>query len=159
MTRRVVVVRKGASVEEALRLMAHGHVSGLPVVDVAGKVIGMITESDVLLRGQHPVESDDVGLPGVEAPGDDRVTAAYRKGRATRVEDAMSSRVIAFGPQSSVSDIARVMIERGINRVPIIDGERLVGIISRGDIIRSMAAMPVDADQTSDDGRILIEGP
>ncbi len=157
MTRSVVVIRKGASIEEALRLMAQSHVSGLPVVDVNGKLIGIVTESDVLLRGQHLIDRDSVPLPGTFVSDPDRVTSAYRKGRAVRVEDAMTAKVVSFRPDSLVSDIARVMIERNINRVPIVDGERIVGIVSRGDIIRSMVSQPLDNDVDRDeDERIPI---
>jgi CBS domain-containing protein len=144
MTRDVVTIHKGSSIEEALRLMSARHISGLPVVDVDGQLVGMLTESDVLLRGQAEIARHAAPLPGLGAREHDRVSEAYRKARAVTVEDAMTKDVIAFGEHSSVADIARVMIERDINRVPVVRGRQVVGIISRRDVIRSMAALEFD---------------
>lgn len=146
MTRDVVTIHKGSSIEEALRLMSARNISGLPVVDVDGHLVGMITESDVLLRGQAEISPNGGPLPGLRARDPDRVTEAYRKARAVTVGDAMTKDVIAFSEDSSVADIARVMIERDINRVPVLRGRKVVGIISRRDVIRSMAALQFDAE-------------
>ncbi|MEI6914061.1 MAG: CBS domain-containing protein [Armatimonadota bacterium] len=146
MTRNVTVVKKGTSIEEALKLMANKHVSGLPVVDVDGKLVGVITESDLLLRGQRMGDSGHAPLPGTVSPGSDRVSEAYFKAGAATVEEAMTPNVIAFEPKSSVADISRVMIQKQINRVPIVSAGKVVGIISRSDIIRSMAELPFLSD-------------
>lgn len=144
MTRDVATIHKGASIEQALRLMAARHVSGLPVVDVDGGLVGMISERDVLLRGQGEVAGSPATLPGVPSPEHDPVSEAYRKARAVTVEDAMTRDVVAYEEESSVADIARKLIERNINRVPIVRGRKVVGIVSRGDIIKSMAALAFD---------------
>jgi len=146
MTRRVITIRKGSPVEQALRLMSENHVSGLPVVDVDGRLVGMITESDLLLRGMPEESPGAAPLSGWVAQEPDRVTEVYRKGSARLVEEAMTSKVVFFAEDSSVADIARVMTERNINRVPIVKDGKVVGIVSRGDIIRSMAALEFDGE-------------
>ena len=140
MTREIVTIRKGASIEEALRLMAENHVSGLPVVDADGCIEGIITESDVLLKGQVRVAPPSVDLLSRQAVPDEIVEDMYRRARGHRVEDAMTRRVITFSEDSAVTDIARVMIEQNINRVPILHDCHVVGIVSRRDIVRAMAA-------------------
>jgi CBS domain-containing protein len=135
----VVSIKKGASVEQAVKLMAEKHVSGLPVVDVDNRVIGIITENDVLLKDQAPVPHPRMALYGWYVVPDELIAEAYRKARGVLVEDAMTKKVTAFDEESAVSDIARVMVEKGINRVPITKNGKLAGIVSRADIVRAMA--------------------
>ena len=139
MTRDVVSIRKGASVEQAVKLMAQKGVSGLPVVDVDNRVVGIITETDVLLKGQTEVPIPRMALYGWYVAPDDAIAEAYRKARGVLVEDAMTEKVITFDEESEVSDIARAMVEHKINRVPITTGGKLVGVVSRADIVRAMA--------------------
>jgi len=140
MTRDVVTIKKGASVEEALRLMACNRVSGLPVVDVDNRLVGIITESDLLLKGQFAPTPRDTEPPGIFAPKHGGITEAHRKAQAETVEQAMTKKVLWFEEDSLVSDIARAMVEHAVNRVPILRDGVVVGIVSRMDIIRSLAA-------------------
>ncbi|MCE5323044.1 CBS domain-containing protein [bacterium] len=139
MTRDVVTVHKGSSIEEALRLMACNNISGLPVVDADGDLQGIITESDLLLKGQISLPDAVAHKNSLFAPHPDGVEEAYRRSQARLVEDAMTKRVLTFLEDSIVSDIAREMIEHAVNRVPILRGRRVVGIISRKDIIQALA--------------------
>lgn len=149
MNRDVVTVKKGASVEEALKLMTKHHVSGLPVVDADGYIVGIITESDLLLKDQAPVLDKPRPIKGHQPVPEEVLEKAYKKARAELVEDAMTKDVIAFSEDSLVADIARVMVELGINRVPIIRDRKVVGIISRMDIIKAMAASLTPATDTA----------
>lgn len=154
MTRDVVTARKGTSIEEAMRLMAKHQVSGLPVVDTEGCLVGIITESDVLLKGLHAPSEMRVEV-GLFAPEPDAVDDAYRRAQSQCVEDAMTKKVVAFMENSLVVDIARAMIERAVNRVPIVDGCKVVGIVSRRDVIRAMSkAVHPTGDYDADEVRV-----
>ncbi|MHB9036457.1 MAG: CBS domain-containing protein [Armatimonadota bacterium] len=139
MTHDVVTIRKGSSVDEALRLMACNNISGLPVVDSEGYLVGIITESDLLLKGQISLPDAQAHSNGIFAPHPDGVEEAYRRSHETLVEDAMTRKVLAFMEDSIASDIAREMIEHAVNRVPIIKDRKVVGIVSRRDIILALA--------------------
>lgn len=141
MTRDVVSIKKGSSVEQAIKLLAQHRVSGLPVVDVDGRVVGIVTENDLLLKDQIQVPYPRMALYGWYVVPDDLVADAYRKARGVLVEDAMTKKVLTFDEESDVADIVRAMIEHKINRVPITKAGKLVGIVSRADIIRAMAEM------------------
>jgi len=145
MTRDVVTARKGTSIETAVRLMADNRVSGLPVVDTEGFLLGMISESDVLLKDINAL-SETRGTPhGIFAPRPYGVDEAYRRAQSQLVEEAMTKKVVVFSEDSLVVDIAQTMIEHAINRVPIVDGRKLIGIVSRHDVISAMAkAIPTD---------------
>ncbi|MEN6358399.1 MAG: CBS domain-containing protein [Armatimonadota bacterium] len=139
MTRDVITVRKGSSIEEALRLMACNNISGLPVVDSDGHLQGIITESDLLLKGQISLPDAVAYKNSLFAPHPDGVEEAYRRSQAKLVEDAMTRKVLTFMEDSIVSDIAREMIEHAVNRVPILRERKVVGIVSRKDIIQALA--------------------
>lgn len=159
MTRDPITIRKGATVEEALRLMAEHRVSGLPVTDVAGCLEGIITESDLLLKGQAVPPRYRSKVSGVFAPKPDGLEEAHRKAQANTVEEAMTRRVLVFSEDSLVVDIARALMEQAVNRVPIVRDCKVVGIVSRMDIVRAMAkaANGYDYDSEGDTraGRVI----
>jgi len=160
MERNVITIRKGASIEEALQLMAENNISGMPVVDIDGNIVGMISETDVLLKGQSNPPARRRALYGLWIMPDELVDEIYRRSHAALVEEAMTTKVITFTEESAVTDIARVMIEHNINRVPIVRDGKIVGIISRSDIVRAMARLingPMPADVDDDDDRKVIE--
>lgn len=140
MTRDIVTVHKSSTVDEALQLMADHKISGLPVVDTDGNLEGVITESDLLLKGQlgHSTPGG-AKLEGLFAPQLDGIAEAYRRSKAALVEEAMTKRVLTFQEESLVVDIARAMIEFAVNRVPITRGRKVVGVVSRGDIVKALA--------------------
>ena len=139
MTRDVITIRKGSSIDEALRLMACNNVSGLPVVDSDNHLVGILTESDVLLKGQYSPPSMSNIPVGIFAPQIEGVDEAYRRAQSTLVEEAMTNKVLAYMEDSLVVDIARAMIEHAINRVPIIRDNQVVGIVSRLDVVKALA--------------------
>ncbi len=140
MTRDVVTTHKGSSIGEALNKMANSKVSGLPVVDGDNCLQGIITESDVLLKGQAALCDQHAQPNGLFTPHPDGIDEAYRRAQAELVEDAMTRKVLTFMEDALVVDIARAMIEHAVNRVPIVnDGCRVVGIVSRRDVVKALA--------------------
>ena len=108
----VITVREDTPISEAAHLLVEHQVSGLPVVNSEHAVKGIITERDVLLR--HEL---------IEYVG-----------------DIMTSSVITVEASTSLSDIGQLLLEHGIKRVPVMRGERLVGVVSRTDVIRGQLA-------------------
>lgn len=153
MTRKVITIHKGSSVEEALRLMACNNVSGLPVVDADGYLQGIITESDLLLKGQIALPDAVAHKNSLFAPHPDGVEEAYRRSHAKLVEDAMTTKVLTFIETSLLADIAREMIEHAVNRVPILRDRKVVGIVSRKDIIYALAKESNGFDECSSKSR------
>lgn len=153
MTREVITIRKGASIEEALKLMACNDISGLPVVDIENNLIGIITESDVLLKGQYiPTESYSPINNSIFKPRTEGIVEAYRRAQASLVEEAMTRKVLVFMEDSFVVDIARAMIEQAVNRVPIIREGKVIGIVSRKDVVKALArAASVNSNYCGDD--------
>ena len=151
MTRDVVTIKKGSSIEEALKLMACNGISGLPVVDCEGNLIGIITESDLLLKGQIATSDKHARRNSLFIPHPDGIAEAYRRAQLDLVEEAMTRKVLAFMEESLVADIARRMIEHAVNRVPILRVNKVVGIVSRRDVIMALAQATVGDSICGDD--------
>ncbi len=126
------------------RLMSH-HVGGFPVVD-GGKLVGMVTRSDLvrILEVEHTID-DQLSDPALGAPGSSDEDARSRGARigarleAMTVADVMVHDVSSVSPEASVAEAAETMVERGIHRLPVVDGERLVGIVTSLDLARLVA--------------------
>ncbi len=132
MTREVATVPPGASVKEIARQIAQRRVSALPVVDVEGQVLGVVSEADLLLkagRSEPPRRSHLFG------PRPSR--AEREKAEGFTAADLMTSPALTVAPEAALADAARLMRERGVKRLVAVDDRgKLTGIISRGDVIR-----------------------
>ncbi len=140
MTRNVLVVGPQTPVTEIARIMwAHG-VSGLPVVE-GGRVVGIVTELDLLVRNAHLhmptyLRVLDVMIPlGNPRQWDEQM----RRALGTVAADIMSHPMITTTSDTDLADAATVMLDRRVNPLPVVDGGRLVGIISRSDFVRLLA--------------------
>jgi CBS domain-containing protein len=132
MTRKVVTVQPGATLKDAARLLVEHRISGLPVVDNEDHVLGVVTEADVLSK-----EADEL-LPSPLAwlVGFD-VEVDRSKLEARLVGEAMTTPALTIEAYRPVSLAARRMIERGVNRLPVVEDGKLVGIVTRADLVRA----------------------
>lgn len=118
MTRKVITIHPETSVQEAAQLLDQYRISGLPVIDARDSLIGIITEADIIGKVNRYGLLDQDGL---------------------RVADIMSREVITVDEDTPVGDIATLLTERKIKRVPVVRQGRVVGIVSRGDIVHAVA--------------------
>jgi CBS domain-containing protein len=139
MTTSVHAVRPHQTLREAVELMAAQHVSGLPVVDADGKVLGMVTEADLIDEHKREAAIPRTALFGLYPIPDAATIAAYEGGMKLQVQEVMSKPAVTASEETSLHELADLMVRRHINRVPIVRGERLVGIVSRADLVRSLA--------------------
>jgi CBS domain-containing protein len=141
MTKDVVTVKIDTTVPEVARLMATKGISGVPVLDDTDCLVGMVTENDLLLRHGHPKSPPRLALFGLWVVPDEAVETAYKSARPAAVaEDVMTRHVVTFAEDDDVDDIAEAMVRKDINRVPIMRDCKLVGIVSRADILKAIAA-------------------
>jgi CBS domain-containing protein len=134
MTYAVTTVREDTPFKEIAEILIEMDVSGLPVVDEDGLVIGIVTESDLLNKEAYPRrETGRIGRLATRLAGDE---PSVRKAAGVTAGDVMSAPVISVGSDDTVHDAARLMIERGVKRLPVMDGGRLVGIVTRHDLVR-----------------------
>jgi CBS domain-containing protein len=138
MTRNVLTVAGGTPVAEAIRLMLDNRVSGLPVLDDRGKVVGMLTEGDLLRRSETATERHRPRwLEILRGPG--RMAEEYVRTHARRVEEIMTRDVVGVTEDAPLDEIVTLMERHRIKRVPVFDREALVGMVSRADLLRALA--------------------
>jgi CBS domain-containing protein len=140
MTRDVAVVHPETSLLEAVKLMAHRRISGMPVVDGAGAIVGVISEGD-LVRWHEGYTERQARWLDMLAEGFD-LAAAFLAGiqeQHRKVKSVMSSNVTTVTEEMPARDVASLMCAKNIKRVPVVRDGRLVGIVARSDLIRALA--------------------
>lgn len=148
MRREVVTFQPGESVAEVARALRERGISGGPVVD-GGRVVGIVSEADLLSLLEFPQMRIETILPTpfdiLELPvrmglSLKELEERVRRTSATKVEEVMTREVVSIGPDASIGEAARLMMAKGVNRLPVLDREkRLVGIVTRGDLVSSLA--------------------
>jgi CBS domain-containing protein len=140
MTTAVVTVDPKSTIAQAIRLMLQRKISGLPVVDAAGHVVGMVTEGDLLRRAETGTERHRPRwLEFLLGPG--YLAEEYTHTHGRKVEEVMTPSPVTAGEDTSLDEIVRLMEKRQIKRVPIMRGERLVGIVSRANLLHALAGL------------------
>ncbi|WP_431323777.1 CBS domain-containing protein [Rhizobium sp. YTU87027] len=139
MTTNVVSISPAVGVRHAVAVMIQNNISGLPVVDDESRVCGMLTEGDLLLRREIRLAPRAVRSAELISEID---LERYICSHGWSVADVMSQDVIVARPDSEVSDIAESLQAHRIKRLPIVEDGRLVGIVSRRDILRIIVETP-----------------
>jgi CBS domain-containing protein len=156
MTTQVVTATADAPVTAVAALLLQHHISGVPVVDAEGQVIGMIGESDLLHRIAAQAKPRRSWWRAL-FPGPDDDPAEFIKIHGMRAANVMTPDVISVSEETSVEDIARLMEERKIRRVPVVRDKKLMGLVSRADLLRVMVATSTRAAPPSLDDKALRE--
>ena len=138
MTMGVVTVANDAPINEAIRLMLQRKISGLPVVDPSGALIGMVTEGDFLRRSELGTQRAARWIElllGTGKLAEDYVHAAGRK-----VRDVMTDEVRTVEEETPLDEVVAAMERHKIKRVPVLRGDKLVGIVTRANLLHALAA-------------------
>ena len=136
MTKNVIKIRADGDFNEATTLLSENRISGLPVVDEEDRVVGVITERDVLamagMRREHGFKDIIRYVLGEPLP---------KPAESRLLRDVMSSPAMTTGPDADIREVALRLDEKRIKRLPVVDEQgRLIGVISRADIVRAIGA-------------------
>lgn len=142
MTTKLVTVGPETSVKDVVALLVEHKVSGIPVVDAEGKVLGMVSEGDVLRKKIAPKTPDVLSILGamVYYDGAKEYQEAFRKMAANTAQEIMTEPVIAVDVDDDFGKVGQVILDHHIKRVPVLDKGKLVGLISRSDLVKLMLA-------------------
>jgi CBS domain-containing protein len=133
MTKHVVTATPETPLKRVARMLTRYRISGVPIVDADGKVVGVVTEADILCKEQGLAPEPGGLLGWLFEKADEEGSRLLARTAA----EAMTSPPVTIAPQASVTEAARIMTTRHINRLPVVDGDTLVGIISRADLVRA----------------------
>jgi CBS domain-containing protein len=157
MTREVVSVRADMRVGQIARVFREHQLSGLPVIDEAGELVGIITELDMVKRHARPQMPAFLPLLGAYIPlGTKEYKESLRRITGVTAEDIMTTPVNTISPDASVEDAATVMVSNRSNPLPVVDDNgRMVGIISRTDILGVIEEMELRLEREGEDAQGL----
>jgi CBS-domain-containing membrane protein len=137
MTRDVLTVGQDTPVREAIRLMLDNKISGLPVLGDGGKVVGILTEGDLLRRGELGTERQRPRwLEVLMGPG--RMAGEYVRTHGRKVAEVMTTELVSVAGDTSLEELVHLMERHRIKRLPVLDGDVLIGLVSRADLLRSL---------------------
>ena len=161
MTRGVATIRPDETVRVAARTMLRFGISGLPVVDAAGRLVGIVTEGDFLRRAETGTERRHPRLLEILL-GPGRLADEYVHSHGRKVEEVMTPNVITVSADTPLQDVVRIMEQRRIKRVPVLSDGKVVGIISRANLVQALARLADEAPASRGDDeairtRILAE--
>jgi CBS domain-containing protein len=158
MTVRVVTIAPDATVQEAAKLMLERGVSALPVVDKSGKLVGIISEGDLMRRAETGTERKASWWLDFIS-GTDRLAYDFVKAHSTKVADVMTSGVVVAKPDTPLNEVAKLLEDNRIKRVPVVEEGMLIGVVSRANLLQALAsARPrsAPAEQTDSELRDVI---
>ena len=151
MTSDVFVVSPDDTVADAVKKLAENNISGSPVIDNDGALVGMITETDILnalkvkykrLQMVYPSLSL-VSVAFVEEFDDKEAIVAFKEISNSKVSELMTKDVVTVEDKSELGSAIRLMMEKGVNRLPVMEAGKILGIVSRADIIKGLASSEI----------------
>lgn len=139
MVSNVISVGPGASVQDVAALLLRNHISAAPVVDEKGALLGIVSEGDLMRRSESGTERRR--SPWLELFVSKQSAAAeYVKSHSRKVTDVMTRRVVTATPETSLAELAGLLEKNAIKRVPIVKDNKVVGIVSRANLLQALAS-------------------
>jgi CBS domain-containing protein len=157
MVRNVVTVRPDTDVADAIKLLAEHDVSALPVLDKDGNLIGMLSEADLIHRAEIGTEKHRPWWQEA-VTGATTLAEEFAKSHGKKVGEVMTTGVISVTEETPLSEIAALFERKRIKRVPVVKNGKLVGIVSRSNLIQALASVVGHIDQHDEtDRQIRLE--
>jgi CBS domain-containing protein len=154
MTRSVITIAPDATILEGANIMLRHHVSGLPVVDAAGKLVGIVSEGDFVRRREIGTQrKHGRWLKFLLGAGTAATDYVHEYGR--KISDVMTNEPLTIAEDATLEEIVTLMETNGIKRLPVMHGDKLVGIVSRANLLQAVASLAREIpDPTADDDHI-----
>ncbi len=140
MSRQVITVGVDTPIAEAINTMLAHHISGLPVLDSAGKLAGILSEGDFVRRAEIGTDRKR-GRWLTCLAGAERIALDFEREHGRKVGEIMTSNPATIAEDTSLEEIAQVMESRSVKRLPVMRGDQLVGIVTRADFLPAVAKL------------------
>jgi len=154
MTHSVITITPDATILEAAKTMLRHHVSGLPVVNTAGTLVGIVSEGDFVRRNEIGTQRKrGRWLKFLLGAGSAATDYVHEYGR--KISDVMTSEPLTIAEDAVLEEIVTLMETNGVKRLPVMKGDKLVGIVSRANLLQAVASLAREIpDPTADDDHI-----
>ena len=154
MTTHVISVAPDESILKCVRLMLEYRISGLPVIDAKGNLVGIVTEGDFLRRAEAGTERKRPRwLEFITGPG--RLADEYVRSHGRKVAEVMTRDPVTISEDTPVEEVVRLMEQRRIKRLPVVRGTNVVGIVSRANLLHALAAVAREAAPPAKDDETI----
>lgn len=136
----VITVQSDTEIKDIARTLFENNISGVPVVNSSGKLVGIISEGDLLHKETSPRVPDVVGFLGalIYYRGVKQYESDFKKLIALQASELMTSDVVTIQKDAKIEDAAYLMINRGVKRLPVVEDGKIIGIVTRMDIIKTL---------------------
>ena len=142
MTQDVVTISEDATLREAAVLLTERHISGAPVVNALGELVGVLSESDLLNDNKKREALPRITAFGIFIASEESVRRMYHEGADLQVRTVMTSPVLTVKDDTTVAEASRLLLGKKINRLPVLDAAgKLVGILTREDILKAVFSL------------------
>jgi CBS domain-containing protein len=154
MTRQVITIAADASIVDAANIMLEKHVSGLPVIDKAGALVGIVSQGDFLRRAEIGTQRKrGRWLKFLVGPGREASDFVHERGR--KVGEIMTLEPYTVAENATLEDIVALMERNNVKRLPVMRGDKLIGIVTRSNLLQAVAGLTREVpDPTADDDHI-----
>ena len=136
----IICITPDTEITRAVEVLLNNHINGAPVVDTQEEVVGILCQSDLIFQQKDiPIPPIFTILDGLfPLSSSKKLDEEFKKMSATRVEQAMVTKVTSVTPNTPVSEIASLMVEKHFHTIPVVDNNKLVGIIGKEDILKTL---------------------
>ena len=140
MTTEVITISPETEVAQAAKLLLTNRINGVPVVNDAGELVGILCQSDLIIQQKNiPIPSLFTLLDGfIPLTSSKKLDKEVEKIAATKVSDAMTANPVTVSPDTGIEDIAALMVEKNYHTLPVVDGDKLVGILGKEDVLKTL---------------------
>ena len=140
MTTEVITISPDTEIAQAAKLLLKNRINGVPVIDDAGKLVGILCQSDLIIQQKNiPIPSLFTLLDGfIPLTSSKKLDKEVEKIAATRVADAMTSDPVTLNPDTGIEEVAALMVEKSYHTLPVVEAGKLVGIVGKEDVLRTL---------------------
>ena len=140
MTREVITISPETEIAQAAQLLLTNRINGVPVVNDAGELVGILCQSDLIIQQKNiPIPSLFTLLDGfIPLTSSKKLDREVEKIAATKVEDAMTANPVTVNPDTGIEEVAAFMVEKNYHTLPVVDGGKLVGIVGKEDVLKTL---------------------
>ena len=140
MTTEVITISPKTEVAQAAKLLLTNRINGLPVVNEAGELVGILCQSDLIIQQKNiPIPSLFTLLDGfIPLTSSKKLDREVQKIAATTAADAMTANPVTVNPDTGIEEIAALMVEKNYHTLPVLDGDELVGIVGKEDVLKTL---------------------
>ena len=145
MTTNVITINQNAPIPLIAKILVENSISGAPVVDNENNIVGMVSEGDLLRKETNPRLPSHINILGafIYYNGVERYHDDLKKLMAEQAESLMTEDVITISPDTEIEEIGKLMLEHGIKRLPVVQDGKMVGLVSRRDMVKLL----IDSEQ------------